>query len=299
MMSEEYNEQRDKLYIGLQNNIAAFKELVKDSPEVLKFFDDLLEKTMSASYPNPYADSNKDGKKQAEKDAKAYADKQKKLLLDISKYAADAAAEYSKTALENKKNDLNAELDAIKNKFKIEEEILKSNLDNQLITESQYRAKSEELRKKQLQKENQVNEEIFKAEKKADSANVIIETLEALASNAINNYKSTDTVSATALTAAGYAAITASGVAKLDAIRRRQFYPVKFEDGGIVEGPSHAQGGVPFTVNGQGGYEMEGGEFIVNKKAASLHRQLLESINNSAKRTTSANEICYRWYSYK
>lgn len=34
-------------------------------------------------------------------------------------------------------------------------------------------------------------------------------------------------------------------------------------------------------VQGQGGYEMEGGEFIVNKKASSLHRQLLESINNS------------------
>jgi hypothetical protein len=28
---------------------------------------------------------------------------------------------------------------------------------------------------------------------------------------------------------------------------------------------------------------MEGGEFIVNKKASSLHRQLLESINNSVK----------------
>ena len=51
--------------------------------------------------------------------------------------------------------------------------------------------------------------------------------------------------------------------------------------GCLVEGPSHAEGGVPFTVQGRGGYEMEGGEFIVNKKAASLHRGLLEKINNS------------------
>lgn len=39
----------------------------------------------------------------------------------------------------------------------------------------------------------------------------------------------------------------------------------KFEDGGVVNGPSHAQGGVPFTVQGQGGYEMEGQEIILTK----------------------------------
>lgn len=224
--------------------------------------------------------SSEDAKKSAEK----IAEQQRKLFADIAKYAADAANEYNKTALENKKNALKAELDAVKNKFKVEQDILKSNLDNQLITESQYRAKSEELRKKELQQENDINKKIFEAEKKADSSNVIIETLEALASNAIQNYKNTDAASATALTAAGYVAIAAAGAAKLDAIRRRKFYEVKYEEGGLVQGPSHAQGGVPFTVQGQPGYEMEGGEFIVNKKASSLHRDLLERINNSTKK---------------
>jgi hypothetical protein len=62
---------------------------------------------------------------------------------------------------------------------------------------------------------------------------------------------------------------------------------VKYEEGGMVSGPSHAQGGVPFTVQGQAGYEMEGGEFIVNKKASAMHRGLLEKINNSYKVPTS------------
>ena len=53
--------------------------------------------------------------------------------------------------------------------------------------------------------------------------------------------------------------------------------------GGFTEGPSHADGGVPFSVQGQGGYEMEGGEFIVNKRASHMHRNLLERINNSYK----------------
>ena len=46
---------------------------------------------------------------------------------------------------------------------------------------------------------------------------------------------------------------------------------------------SHDEGGIPFTVAGQGGYEMEGGEFIVNKRSASMHRELLERINNSGR----------------
>ena len=210
-------------------------------------------------------------------------DKQKDLALEIAQRTADAARDYNATALANKQNALKAELAEIANKYKIEEEILKSSLNNQLITESQYRVKQQELQKKQVQEENQINEAKFNSEKKADSANAIIDTLEAIASNAIQNYDKYDTLTATGLTAAGYATIVASGALKLDSIRRRKFYPVKFEDGGMVDGPSHSQGGVPFSVQGQSGYEMEGGEFIVNKKASSMHRELLESINRSVK----------------
>lgn len=39
----------------------------------------------------------------------------------------------------------------------------------------------------------------------------------------------------------------------------------QFEKGGVVHGPSHAAGGIPFTVRGRGGYEMEGGETILAK----------------------------------
>ena len=51
----------------------------------------------------------------------------------------------------------------------------------------------------------------------------------------------------------------------------------------MVNGPSHDQGGVPFSVQGQGGYEMEGGEYIVNKRATSMHRDLLERINKTGR----------------
>jgi len=207
----------------------------------------------------------------------------KKLLNDIFGEIADAAKAYNETALQNTTNRLNAELDAIKNRYKVEGDILKSQLDNQLITESQFRAKQKELRQKQLADENDINKQIFDAQKKSDLNIVAAETAEALFSNILNNYEKYDFTTAGILSILSTAAIGAAGAAKADAIRRRKFFPVKYEEGGMVNGPSHDQGGVPFTVQGQSGYEMEGGEFIVNKKAAAMHRGLLEKINSSYK----------------
>ncbi len=54
----------------------------------------------------------------------------------------------------------------------------------------------------------------------------------------------------------------------------------KLEQGGYLEGKSHTQGGIPFTIAGQPGFEAEGGEYIVNRRATALFRPLLESINS-------------------
>ena len=144
-----------------------------------------------------------------------------------------------------------------------------------------------------MAKENSINKQIFEAEKAADLRTVGAETAEALASNILNNYERYDFTTAGILAILATAAIGAAGVAKADAIRQRQFAPVRFEEGGMVHGPSHSQGGVPFTVQGRGGYEMEGGEFIVNKRAASLHRNLLERINDSSRVSGSFGQYAF------
>ena len=58
---------------------------------------------------------------------------------------------------------------------------------------------------------------------------------------------------------------------------------VKYAEGGPVSGRSHAEGGVPFSVAGVGGYEMEGGEYVVNKRATARFFPILELINNSTR----------------
>ena len=196
--------------------------------------------------------------------------------------ARDLYEDFSQERLDNLKRELDAELDVIEQRYEIEGDILKSQLDNQLITESQFRQKQLDLRKAQLRDENDIERQRFNAEKQQDLLDARADYLAALAQAFINEVLAGTQFPfnfTNALITSGAAAVSYAGQAA--AISQRRFVPRKFEEGGMVEGPSHAQGGVPFTVQGRNGYEMEGGEFIVNKKAASMHRDLLERINNS------------------
>jgi len=210
------------------------------------------------------------------------------LALELEKQgvslARDLYDDFATERLDNLQRELDAELDIIKQRYEIEGDILKSQLDNQLITESQFRQKQIELRKSQLRDENDIEKQRFNAEKQQDLLNARSDYLAALSQAFIN-----EVIAGTkfpfnftnALITSGGAAVAYAGQAA--AISQRRFIPRKFAEGGMVEGPSHAEGGVPFSVQGRGGYEMEGGEFIVNKKASAMHRDLLERINSSYK----------------
>ena len=54
----------------------------------------------------------------------------------------------------------------------------------------------------------------------------------------------------------------------------------KFADGGMVHGPSHAQGGVKFAVGGRVN-ELEGGEAVINKRSTAMFRNQLSSMNQA------------------
>jgi chromosome segregation ATPase len=52
----------------------------------------------------------------------------------------------------------------------------------------------------------------------------------------------------------------------------------KFAQGGVLQGKSHARGGIP-TIDGQ--YEFEGGEAVINKRSTAKYGALLSSINQA------------------
>ena len=66
----------------------------------------------------------------------------------------------------------------------------------------------------------------------------------------------------------------ASGLANIAKING-----VQFADGGMINGNSHASGGVPFSVGGRVGFEAEGGEFITNKASTAMSGDALATIN--------------------
>ena len=211
------------------------------------------------------------------------------IVADAVQQASDVALEalsrYNDVALENTKNRLEREKDLIKDRFETEDQILKAKLDNQLITDAEYRAQVEKNRKKEAQAQNKIDFQIFQAEQKRDRQKALSDYLTSLASIIPSLILSGTADPVELLIKYGITAglaTTAYGL-ELNAIKQTKFFPTKFAEGGIVTGPSHEQGGIPFSVAGQGGYEMEGGEYIVNKKATQKYKSILDQINNYGK----------------
>lgn len=63
----------------------------------------------------------------------------------------------------------------------------------------------------------------------------------------------------------------------------------KLADGGLLQGKSHSQGGIPV---GNTGIEVEGGEYVVNKRSTAKYLPLLQQINEEgARKKTVANQL--------
>ena len=213
-----------------------------------------------------------------------YAEVFKGVFLDAARTALNAADEFNKVAFENTINRLEAEKDAIKERASFEEDILKSQLDSQLISQEEYQSRLQQIKKKEIQRQNAVERKIFEEENKRDKDKAKSNFLLALASiipNLITNEGKASPTNILIIQAITGALAAAAYGSQVRAIDNRRFFDKKFAKGGIVEGPSHEQGGVPFSVKGVGGYEMEGGEYIVNKKSAAKYRTLLDQINET------------------
>lgn len=134
------------------------------------------------------------------------------------------------------------------------------------------RAAEEKLRKQQLAEENKIAREAFKANKVNALANIAINTAIAIAKAPAEGL----ILGAPALAAL----IAAGGAAQSAAVLAQKFQPKTFEEGGSIVGPSHSEGGVPFTVAGSAGFEAEGGEYIFSRKTVDrLGTGLLDAIN--------------------
>ena len=273
----------------LETTIGTFRTLFGTSPELELFFSNLLLNFDAAATKAKEVDEEME---------KTFGQALKTELINslgaALDTAADAISSFNDVALENTKARLDAEKSAIANRYETENDILKSQLDNQLITESQFRAKQVDLQKSKIAQQNSIDKKIFESEKKRDRQNATTDFAQAIASiipTLIAYDKTADPISVLAKAAITGALATASYGAELAAIGQKKFFPKQFADGGVVNGPSHDQGGVPFSVQGNSGYEMEGGEYVINKRATSMHKDLLDRINKSGMTRPQAGRV--------
>ena len=139
---------------------------------------------------------------------------------------------------------------------------------------------------KRVQKEKEKQEEaIKKKQKQARKDEMKVQLIESIVNTAL---AVTKTFSAYPMP---FAAILGGIVSTLGAIQQAIIIKQmsKLADGGLLSGPSHANGGIPV---GNTGVEVEGGEYVVNKRSTAKYLPLLQSINEEgARHKTVANQI--------
>ena len=181
----EYATQEDALEASLISSITTLKNSTEANQELKDMLDKVVVSYLEAKKgADDYVESTEDSVKTTKLLGKT-------LVQDLSieeaigmslATTADAISNFNDTALENTKARLEAEKDAIAARYETEEDILKSQLNNQLITENQFRSKQKDIRKAQIAEENEVDKKIFESEKKRDRQNATTGYLQALAS---------------------------------------------------------------------------------------------------------------------
>jgi hypothetical protein len=144
--------------------------------------------------------------------------------------------------------------------------------------------KEAEKQEKELQKEKEKREkEAAKIEKKQKKANLLMNMVEVAAGipggilTTLNSFP----FPISGIMAALQAALA---IVQLNSMRNQIS---KLADGGLIKGKSHAQGGVKV---GDTGIEVEGNEFVINKKSTDKNLPLIQYINSN-KREVSINEL--------
>jgi hypothetical protein len=141
------------------------------------------------------------------------------------------------------------------------------------------------LRERQLKQENDIARKGFMANKANAIAQIGINLAQEITSIALNASGNPNNIwSFGAAGASQFAILSSIAVAnsalQTAAIGSQKFQPKTFQDGGTIVGASHSDGGVPFTVAGQAGFEAEGGEYIFSRSTVNrLGTGILDAIN--------------------
>ena len=178
---------------------------------------------------------------------------------------------------QNKVQELN---DKMKNSSGAQLEALKQQQADEMLLLAQREAEEKRLAREKEKREK----ELDKKQKQQRKLELKMQLIEGIVNTAVSVTK--------ALTwgwplGAIFAGIIGAMGAMQTAIIRKQIS--KLADGGLLQGRSHAQGGIAV---GNTGIEVEGGEYVVNKRSTAKYLPLLQAINEEgARKKTVANQL--------
>lgn len=235
---------------------------------------------------NTSTSTSSDDNKKKEEQLKAYS----QMAVDLVNVTTDTISEMLSFAVEEAEEELDRATEAVDAASeKVEEsqdriadlqEQMKESSGAQLEQYKQQMAdevlllQGREAEEKRLEKEKEKREkELEKKKKQQRKAELLAQLTQAYASAALTviNAAATPPFIPTGL---AMSIVAGAMTAAQTAIIAKQLS--KLEDGGLLKGRSHAQGGIPV---GNTGIEVEGGEFVVSKKATKKYLPLLDAIN--------------------
>lgn len=196
---------------------------------------------------------------------------------------ADIYNQYADERHEQQMADLEAERELLERRNAQAQEYLDAQFDNAVLSQEQYNEETERLRRKAIDDENKVAKAEFEAQKKRDAEQMLIDAITGSSQAFIQGVATYPAPAGPIIGAAMAALVWVQAAIGLSAIKNRKFIPKKYEEGGLVEGPSHSEGGVPFTVKGKSGYEMEGGEYIFSKADTQRYLPMFEALRGNKK----------------
>jgi hypothetical protein len=284
---KELKNETDKTAIGYSELTSKIGTLTSTLPKLRGEYSKSSSTIIAASdKANAAIDVNIDKiKKLTDTEKEAIKYNRKKLLLqelsDVLSSALNIYKTFNQEVLANTMARFNAQLEASKAHYSEEGDILRAQVENNLITQSQYAKRRKALEKKRIEEENKIKKAQFEAQKENDIQSAIIGGIVAAAQAMIAAIVASIPDIPLGVMLGGISAglIAAETAAQVAAINKRQFYPVKYATGGWIDGQSHASGGVPISMNGNNNIEAEGGEFIINKRSAAKNAGLIEDIN--------------------
>jgi hypothetical protein len=147
-------------------------------------------------------------------------------------------------------------------------EDLQQQLDRKFISQKRYNSQVAKLEQEQREKEREIKKEQFEKDKAFRIVQAVINT----ALGVTNAFATSGNIYAGIALAA---LVAATGAAQIALISEQQ---PTFRKGGIFDGPSHEQGGMPVYSRGKKVAELEGGEPILSRETYHNNRQVVDAL---------------------